>query len=107
MKTLLITLLLGAGMLTVAQNYTPIELFPNPATDRIFVQVPPSFLGITNIYVSDINGRIFSTVELNLSEQDQALLRRVELPLNGLTTGYYILNIRNGNDWRAEKFVKR
>ncbi len=87
-----------------AQNYTPIEMYPNPASDVMYVMVPESFLGATQIFVTDMLGRTMYTQERSLDYYDN---RKVEIHVEKLNTGYYILNIRNGDEWRAEKFIKK
>lgn len=106
MKTLIVMLFAGMGLFAKAQNSAPLEVFPNPATDHVFVQIPPSFTGITYIFISDIDGKVYYRAERNFDGQDQGLLRRSEIPLNRLTPGTYIVNIRNEQDWRAQQLVK-
>lgn len=104
MKAVLLAALLTLGLVTSAQNYQKFDMYPNPANEMMWVQVPGNFLGITNIYVTDMLGRVVWTNQRNFDELDN---RKIEVRVDDFIPGYYILNIRNNDDWRAQKFVKR
>lgn len=103
MKTIILTLLMSIGAMSFAQSSNPLNLYPNPATDHMYVQVPDNFSGATNIYVTDMNGRVVTAVKTNL---DEYAFRKVELELANLDKGYYFINVEDNTNREVQQFIK-
>ena len=64
-----------------------IEMYPNPATERIFINHPQS-IEITEVIIYDILGKQIS------NKRFSSLSANKEMSLNGLSSGLYITQIR-------------
>lgn len=62
------------------RNAWDVQVFPNPATDHVTVQLPEGRVGIP-VQLMDATGRIVA--------QERMLRSRVEIPLRGLAAGLY------------------
>jgi len=71
------------------------DVFPNPSNDRLFVNAPQAVEAamLTNILGQKIR-------EFQFSASD-----RLELDVNGLEGGIYILQLRSGNQFSSSKIV--
>lgn len=80
-------------------NNTKLKLYPNPVIDKINVEFSAhpeeATLSIFNILGQKI---LEETIEKNIS--------KVEVPVNNLNPGYYILSISNGTYASTHRFVK-
>jgi hypothetical protein len=79
-------------------NFT---IYPNPATNELIISNVNQNLKGSQLIISDMLGRaVIETTILNDT-------REVNLPVNNLQTGTYILTIQNGNEINRLKFVKK
>jgi|GEM_PF-3872566 len=103
MKTMILTLLMSIGVISFAQSSNPLNIYPNPANDHMYVQVPINFSGAINIYVTDMNGRVLKSIKTNL---DDYAFRKVELELADLDRGYYFVNVEDNSNRAVQQFIK-
>lgn len=73
-----------------------IDIYPIPASDRLFINNLPQKGGIFSIY--NVAGAMIKKVKLNASN--------VELNISELTSGLYFLSYKNGSDFITTKFIK-
>ncbi|MCB0688229.1 MAG: fibronectin type III domain-containing protein [Saprospiraceae bacterium] len=77
---------------TVAQAEALIATFPNPAEESLTIQLPTEDLGyLTQIILSDVNGRIVYQTKLNGVPKED----RIPIPVQELRNGIYKLVIRS------------
>jgi ELWxxDGT repeat protein len=79
-----------------------VKLFPNPAREQLFVELPVPAGRVQGTTVTDANGRPLL--------QDQHRVhgeRRLLIPVGGLPEGLYLLRLRTENGVKVVKFVKQ
>lgn len=74
-----------------------IRLYPNPATDMMYVE---SDMEIRQVSVYNVVGKL-------VMDMSGLLDRRVELNVNALTPGMYMIRVDIGNETSMTKFLKR
>lgn len=75
------------------------KVYPNPTNGRLFIKTSKNY-GQVTLTITDINGRLV------LSKKTE-LFNQVEIDVNNLQTGIYILNI-NGDNFNANhKIIKK
>jgi hypothetical protein len=74
------------------------RVYPNPANTALFIKTNRSF-GEVTITLTDINGRQVLSKEVNLFDT-------IELDINNLQSGMYILNMKGLNIDSNEKIIK-
>lgn len=79
---------------STSDQYT---IFPNPATDELFISTPNS-TGKAEAILYDLSGRMLQRTVL---QQGVSILNLTDYP-----TGCYILRITNGNFVQTEKIIK-
>lgn len=79
---------------TPENNLADLKIFPNPATDRLFIKSSENELSIS---VTDINGRVVIPTEKSVSSQ---------IDVSALNTGMYFLNITSSEGNITKKFIK-
>jgi hypothetical protein len=73
-------------------SFESVRLYPNPATERLTVEVESQISDDLNIEVFDLAGkRVFG-----LSEYCQVGLKKVAVPVEGLPSGIYVVSISQG-----------
>ncbi len=77
------------------RNAFEFDVYPNPATDRIFVEAPKTVEAAVLVNVLGQQVREFQFTASN----------RLELDVNGLDTGMYILQLRSGNEVSTTKIL--
>jgi hypothetical protein len=80
-----------------------LDIYPNPATDRISINYPAT-TNLVSIRVYDLIGSKLIDIEMenaSFSPQDYSL------DISTLTDGIYVLQIRDGDRIGVRKFVKR
>lgn len=65
------------------------QVYPNPASETVFVEFDKSLSGETTIQVIDLSGKEVSNM------QRSGVLKSVEVDVNALATGFYVLKISN------------
>jgi len=75
-----------------------LDLYPNPATSKISVQIPDN-LGETDLVVFDISGRIMLQKSLNFTKE-------TDLDIGDLAKGIYLVKIVSPLGHGVRKFVK-
>ena len=79
-----------------------LDLFPNPATDRLTLRLNDDYRGEATIVLRDALGR-----QLRLDHyRKEGTLLRTEVPLSDLAPGVYFLEVREGEARRTRRFVK-
>jgi parallel beta-helix repeat protein len=78
-----------------AITHTTIALYPNPVMDVLTVT---GLQQNTQLQVVDINGKVIINTTANIAT--------IQLPVNNLTTGTYLLKVVNGKATQTLKFVK-
>ncbi len=77
-----------------------IELYPNPATDLLTIQLPEGLQGHCSLTVSDFSGKkIFE-------KNAEPGLSSLQLSVNDLPAGLYLLTVRNENSAVSRRFAK-
>ena len=74
---------------------------PNPAADHTTVRFYINASNV-NIYLTDASGRIIYRKVLH----DVTASNELNIPMNNLAKGVYLLHIKAGNETRTEKIVK-
>jgi hypothetical protein len=77
-----------------------INIYPNPAADKVYVKVPDELDGITEISIIDLRGRI-----LVLQNYPSLFGRISEIELSGISNGIYILKLTTGKKTENRKLV--
>ncbi len=101
----------GFGIPDVARTYWNItsvpaglkpgrlEIYPNPASDRIRVRLPGERSGYQEIRLYDMSGRMVVVMEADLTSE-------VLLPAN-LQRGVYLMEVRTGQGTYRGRFIKQ
>jgi len=88
----------NAGIETETE-YSDIKVYPNPATDKIYISQANNMNEIESIYILDINGRILQRINA------YGLINNIEIPLKGLRNGIYFLKINELKAVYIKKFI--
>jgi hypothetical protein len=102
-KITLIAAILLAGF-AVNAGTEGLDIYPNPAHDEMYVQIPDSFLGITDISIVDLSGKVISQTERFLDVYD---FRKTQLSVDDLPNGVYLLEITNNENEVGSEFMKQ
>jgi hypothetical protein len=86
----------AAEVSTFETSMVEANSFPNPAKDKITIQVA-GFNGDANVTVSDLAGKVVMTESVNV------INGQFNLNVNGLNSGMYIFNM-SMNDGKSSKF---
>jgi len=76
----------------------PLKIFPNPGSDRIYINGEYSDLNSVRIFSTD--GKLMHCDVILNGESD------LVIDINSLEKGYYILEIRSGDKVSVNKFIK-
>ena len=82
---------------------TSIQMYPNPATDVINLELNLAKRTDLKIYIFDINGRMVKQVDF---DQIAAGTESVELRVSSLPRGSYVINMLAGKSVKTGKFIK-
>ena len=81
---------------------SPLILFPNPATDHIYLQIPQELKGLAKVQVFDLEGKVLQTQEVSISYGTA-----LPLPVAGLSKGIYLVELEaSERKWKG-KFIKQ
>jgi len=81
---------------------SPVSVAPNPATNTARIEFQMEQAGQVTLRVFDATGG----VQLTLSAVGQAGSNRISIPVNKLSNGFYMVEIRYGNRLKLAKFQK-
>ena len=84
---------------TQAGKLTNISIYPNPASDVIYISSSLSSNETYTILVQDLTGKTIIQSSFNAADSN------FKLELGSLSKGIYFLNIGNGNNRRVEKII--
>lgn len=76
-------------------------LFPNPAIDRTRLDVSSLSHGIYTLTITDITGRLQNQQQVRVNGNS------IDLPVQDLASGVYLLNLNNGSEAFGVKLVKQ
>ncbi|HZG01003.1 MAG TPA: T9SS type A sorting domain-containing protein [Chitinophagales bacterium] len=88
------------GQLEVHQG---IVVYPNPASDRLTVQLDAGLSQRVTFEVCDVTGRVVRQFEFAPTRLG---VNRYELNVSGLTAGSYLVRVNDSQSRRTFKFVK-
>ncbi len=92
----------NGGETTIQENtkIQNINIYPNPANNNVFIEIPSNFLISKLILtISDINGR-------QIIEQ-QISFEKTEVNITNLPKGVYVVKVFNNNNVLVKKLVKQ
>lgn len=76
------------------------KLFPNPAHDRVSIQLEGEWYGETHLELRDLQGRVVKSGAFEAGRGENA-----KLSLTGLPAGIYLLRCSNGTQSAVQKLV--
>lgn len=79
-----------------------IELFPNPANDKITLSLELAVTGTTQIQVFNLQGALVKDINHNVTDHSF----RTRLDISDLAAGMYLLQVTNKSDQLVTKFQK-
>jgi hypothetical protein len=91
-------------MATGINSITPqsrINMYPNPASDKVYIQVPEEISGITEIRIIDLSG-----MTIMLKNNPTLAGGISEIDLSDISNGIYLLRITAGGNSENYKLVK-
>jgi hypothetical protein len=93
----------GYEWLDVNDNVSPeaqeIKVYPNPASDIIYLELPDSDTQDFEYYIYDMYGKQISAGTINQNT-------RANIDISKLKKGFYILRLNSGNTINSARFVK-
>lgn len=81
------------------KNPAQLQIFPNPVSGVLHIQSNETFLN-AKILIRNVNGQLVK--EMNLSGNGS-----LQIPVNGLTPGFYSIRILNGKSDFNKSFIKK
>ena len=85
----------------IVEGISKLNLFPNPATDRLTVSYEISTATTVQIVVTDLTGKVISRQESDVEAGSQA----AKLQLNNMNSGIYLLQVISEDSRMMKKFV--
>jgi hypothetical protein len=89
------------GLFELGSGNTEIKTFPNPAKDKLNIELSNNISGAAHIYVYDITGRIIKESDITIERN-----HLIQLNVEGLNTGMYFYKLNTENGSFENKFVK-
>jgi Pregnancy-associated plasma protein-A/Secretion system C-terminal sorting domain/Fibronectin type III domain len=91
----------------VTETEIPVEfaqfgMWPNPAAEFVTVDLFSEQEGDAEVRILDISGRTMQVKQIAVTAK---LINRTELPLAGLASGVYFVQVRNGSQISTQKLV--
>ncbi|MFK8038981.1 MAG: DUF4465 domain-containing protein [Crocinitomicaceae bacterium] len=87
---------LSTGYLSVAaQKTTDFSMYPNPANNRVSINTNER----STIQIIDLSGRILYSVD--------GIVGQMEIPLNQLNSGIYLVKVGSEGNYRTQKLIKQ
>ncbi len=84
-----------------SEEFSPLTVYPNPASDKLNVQFNSSQDGNINIRIFDINGKMVMSNEF----VSQKGMNTYEMELGTLSRGIYVVNLYNGSNFVTKKLI--
>lgn len=84
-------------------NLLTLQLFPNPATDVLQVQIPSQKKGAANLFIADANGKILYKTTMQLMQGNNA----TSIPVKQYPAGKYYLIVEDDNGKTTNSFIKQ
>jgi hypothetical protein len=78
----------------------PVKFYPNPATSKVYVELPGSRGENCSVKIMNLNGQVISAAPVNAFSQN------IEVDVTGLSRGVYILSVESDKMIRTSRFVK-
>ena len=78
-----------------------LKIYPIPAKESIFIENPDARIKYSNFEIMNLSGQIVLSSDLNHIEPGEA----IELPLNGLDNGVYLLRLNNEKNSYTKRFI--
>jgi hypothetical protein len=78
-----------------------IKVFPNPATEVLFVSISDAKTNTATVSLLDINGKLISQQQASNTD----LFSGIAIPVNNLPKGLYLLNVSGGQNSITKKIV--
>jgi hypothetical protein len=88
------------GLESVRKVDGGIKVYPNPATDHIYVSLNSSVAEPTQLTIFDQHGRIIKTLVVNYDGYSE-----IKIDLPSLASGYYFLSVYNNNQASTNSFI--
>jgi len=79
-------------------------IYPNPAHDQMYVDLPDSFMGITYIVIRDLNGKVIYNGERFLDANE---FRQTSLNVTDIPNGVYVMQVTNNESQVVSEFMKQ
>lgn len=86
------------GTNTLATDNSKMEVFPNPASENITVKFSAATSGNLSVILTDMVGREVATAS-------QITNNSATIPVSGLSSGLYVVQVINGNERTTRKVV--
>jgi photosystem II stability/assembly factor-like uncharacterized protein len=93
----------GTSIASFDSKAGALNVYPNPADDKLNISISRDLQGSCNITVTDVTGRGLITQALGAGKGPHL----VQLDIASLPPGIYTVSIRAGNGTEVRKFVKR
>jgi hypothetical protein len=77
-----------------------IRIFPNPVSDRLFVQMRSDIAELTEISVFDLGGRLLKSLPIYYDG-----ISIIEIDITAFPQGYYLLSVKNSHDSATKSFA--
>ena len=78
-----------------------IKVFPNPATEVLFVSISDAKTNTATVSLLDINGKLISQQKASNTN----LFSGIAIPVSNLPKGLYLLNVSGGQNAITKKIV--
>jgi len=88
----------NSGINKLSQT-SDIYIYPNPAHDKLYIDLSKSVTDLKSIQILDLNGK--SVRMINTEGQKE----NIELPINDFTKGVYIIRLISGNESVERKLI--
>lgn len=87
---------------TIDKTFSALTLYPNPATDKFYINVESSQRTSGQLVLTDINGRIVNSKQVIFNRGQNV----IEVPISGnLTNGIYNVQIKSNTDFQAQRVI--
>lgn len=94
-----IHILPGSSIGKASLNDSPIHIYPSPARDIVFVQLPDAAKKVKQVSIFSVNGALIKTVEVQPGQKE------FSISLYGMSAGSYVMRIVN-NDQAFRQLFK-
>lgn len=91
------------GITDNAVANTKVSVYPNPASDLVYVSLSSGAAEKTTIVITDVLGKVVISQNTNLVNGDN----NVEVNVSALNSGVYFITSNSGSDKVTKRFIKR